>query len=254
MKTLSIQQPWASLICAGIKDVENRTWKAAANPGRILIHASSKKVTKNFLNTIPLDWMVSIQQDQVFGNIPTFDSMPTSAIIGYATVKGFEEKTDSMWDGGDDQIKWVLEDMYLFDEPIPDVKGKLNLFDYPLDEDNLPPAHKVQLSYPELNAGELTVPVCDAVMKAIEAGAEAFEVDLDPSLVDMIADEKGDLYPISTLRFVSGGRTILADAEDPGVFDHLDPQTEEPISEKTLQGEDFYWQFLSVLLKNVREG
>ena len=48
MKTLSIQQPWASLVCAGIKDVENRTWKPAEVPGRILIHASSKKVTKNF--------------------------------------------------------------------------------------------------------------------------------------------------------------------------------------------------------------
>ena len=27
MKVLSIQQPWASLIVAGIKDIENRTWK-----------------------------------------------------------------------------------------------------------------------------------------------------------------------------------------------------------------------------------
>ena len=50
MKVLSVQQPWASLICAGIKDVENRTWKAAKVPGRILIHASSKKVTKNFFS------------------------------------------------------------------------------------------------------------------------------------------------------------------------------------------------------------
>lgn len=53
MKTLSIQQPWASLVCAGIKDVENRTWKAAQVPGRILIHASSKKVTKYFYAGIP---------------------------------------------------------------------------------------------------------------------------------------------------------------------------------------------------------
>lgn len=35
MKVLSIQQPWAALICAGIKDVENRTWKAAKVPGAI---------------------------------------------------------------------------------------------------------------------------------------------------------------------------------------------------------------------------
>ena len=42
MKVLSVQQPWATMICSGIKDVENRTWKPKENPGRILIHASKK--------------------------------------------------------------------------------------------------------------------------------------------------------------------------------------------------------------------
>ena len=37
MKTISVQQPWASLICAGIKDVENRNWKPKDNPGRMYI-------------------------------------------------------------------------------------------------------------------------------------------------------------------------------------------------------------------------
>lgn len=46
MKALSIQQPWTEMICRGIKDVENRTWKPAGLPGRILIHAASKKVTR----------------------------------------------------------------------------------------------------------------------------------------------------------------------------------------------------------------
>jgi len=26
-KAISVRQPWAYLICAGIKDIENRTWK-----------------------------------------------------------------------------------------------------------------------------------------------------------------------------------------------------------------------------------
>lgn len=41
MKTLSIRQPWASLIIAGIKPVENRTWKSNYR-GPLLIHASKK--------------------------------------------------------------------------------------------------------------------------------------------------------------------------------------------------------------------
>ena len=26
MKTLSVRQPWASLLVSGLKDIENRTW------------------------------------------------------------------------------------------------------------------------------------------------------------------------------------------------------------------------------------
>lgn len=64
MKTLSIQQPWAEMICRGIKDVENRTWKPAEMPGRILIHASSKKVTRSFFNTIPEEWESHISNNR----------------------------------------------------------------------------------------------------------------------------------------------------------------------------------------------
>lgn len=39
MKTLSIRQPWAALIIAGLKDVENRTW-ATNYRGPLLIHVA----------------------------------------------------------------------------------------------------------------------------------------------------------------------------------------------------------------------
>jgi len=41
MKALSIRQPWASLIIAGIKPIENRTWKSNYR-GPLLIHAAMK--------------------------------------------------------------------------------------------------------------------------------------------------------------------------------------------------------------------
>lgn len=148
MKVLSVQQPWASLICAGIKDVENRTWKPAQVPGRILIHASSKKVTKNFFNRIPEEMESYIRNDVFLGNLPTLETLPTSAIIGFVTVTGFEEgNMDTVWADGPGVIKWKLEDAWLFDEPILNVNGKLNLFDYDgIDEDNLPPAHQVEIA------------------------------------------------------------------------------------------------------------
>ena len=59
MKTLSVQQPWVTLICSGIKDVENRTW-VPNYTGRILIHASSKKVPKRFEEQIPIEWASAV--------------------------------------------------------------------------------------------------------------------------------------------------------------------------------------------------
>ena len=45
MKALSIRQPWAWLICAGYKDIENRDWslpKSFYLPQRIYVHAGNK--------------------------------------------------------------------------------------------------------------------------------------------------------------------------------------------------------------------
>ncbi len=43
MKCLSVQQPWASLICGDIKHVENRSCRVNEAPGKILIHAGKTK-------------------------------------------------------------------------------------------------------------------------------------------------------------------------------------------------------------------
>lgn len=47
MKALSIRQPWAWLIVAGHKDIENRTWKTAGR-GNFLVHASSSMTQKEY--------------------------------------------------------------------------------------------------------------------------------------------------------------------------------------------------------------
>jgi len=51
-KVLSVKQPWAYLICSGIKDIENRSWKCPQKyiGQRVLIHASGAKAQFNFQN------------------------------------------------------------------------------------------------------------------------------------------------------------------------------------------------------------
>ena len=47
VKIISVRQPWAWLIVAGHKDIENRTWRTSYR-GRLLIHASLATEPEDF--------------------------------------------------------------------------------------------------------------------------------------------------------------------------------------------------------------
>lgn len=217
MKTLSIQQPWAQLIASGIKEVENRTW-ATKHRGKILIHASSKKVTASWYKKTFIEWAQVTANHQFFGNIPYDDELPTCAIIGYVEVVDCEEgATDGYWDGFPEDVKWRLKDAYLFDEPILDVKGKLNLFEYDLDENNLPPAHKVELRFPFLDGNTLVIPVSEADIDELSA-ADMYEFGLveGTDYINQIFPEPGSdqMADIKQLRFVYGDKSVTRDVAD----------------------------------------
>ena len=71
MKVLSVQQPWASLIAAGIKDVENRTWKPQEIPERILIHAS-KKCSNRTMRNEDIELLQEMLNEIIQGSRPEF--------------------------------------------------------------------------------------------------------------------------------------------------------------------------------------
>ena len=189
MKTLSVQQPWASIICTGVKDVENRSWKPKDVPGRILIHAGAKRVPKDFDDTNPnLEVVSALANMKMFGILPQYNELPTSAIIGYVDVVGFDKDNNSLWAGAE-SIHWQLENAYLFDEPIEGVKGKLGLFDYPLDEDNLPPAHKVELNYPTLEGEHMTVHLSDESWEMLMKDDSVMSVDAEQGVIRFSATD-----------------------------------------------------------------
>lgn len=214
MKVLSVQQPWATMICSGIKDVENRTWKPQENPGRILIHAS-KKFSMNMLSEMPLEWSSTINNDILFGNLPQANEFPYGAIIGYVTLDRIETESDSLWASPDDsQYKWVFKDAYMFDKPIEGVKGKLHLFDYPIDENNLPAAHKVEIRKPKREGDELVVPLAkanwDEYAKTKDNSDELYlTFDITPNLADILCmPDVYDLLPVQSIRLECEGKSL----------------------------------------------
>lgn len=161
MKALSIKQPWAWLICKGIKDVENRTWwihmppllNYPATPRRIYVHASKTPEYKALPEVERIMLGNNVPPDVVLlnGNMfcPTNDFLDKvigpmarrepntihtlGAIIGEVDIVGckyrFGEERDALYS------PWHKVGMYglllasaeLYDNPIP-CKGKLGFF------------------------------------------------------------------------------------------------------------------------------
>lgn len=140
---LSVQQPWASLICRGIKDIENRTWQTDYR-GRLYIVASRKNATSRLeKGEFPAIWRTAIKDLQERGLFPDCFGLPQSAVIGYVDlVDCTGEKVDSIWSMGtlqEGNINWILQNAHTFEQPLfPGFEAKLGLFEIPeLDEDNV---------------------------------------------------------------------------------------------------------------------
>lgn len=144
MKALSIKQPWASLIIEGLKDIENRSWKTSFR-GTVLVHATAKTAG------IPSELLTNEQWDSLHYCIESpfwmFELMAgrytNSAIIGTVDIVDCVVNHPSIWaektdyeNFNEDPVyyNWVLSNPVKFDEPILNVKGKLSLWDYPINE------------------------------------------------------------------------------------------------------------------------
>jgi hypothetical protein len=169
MKTLSVKQPHATLICAGIKRVENRTWTTDYR-GRLLIHASGDNNAYPDLDCLPdkfaqkvidfADGKINASEEiknydkllekayVFYGQNPAENRdphewlkkavkehgafMPAQAIIGEATLLDI---VDNLYDADDDfaipgNYYWIMTDAILYDKPILKVMGRLRLWNF----------------------------------------------------------------------------------------------------------------------------
>jgi activating signal cointegrator 1 len=130
MKTLSLLQPWASLVVKGAKKFETRSWNTNFR-GPIFIHASAKKdaVARVLASDSPFS-----------KHIEDFNKLPFGAIIGSAiitgtgpTLKVIGEVTGtdefSFGDYSKGRYAWRLEEPVQFQDPYL-AKGALGLWEF----------------------------------------------------------------------------------------------------------------------------
>ena len=126
MKAITLWQPWASLISAGVKRIETRSWSApAALLGeRIAIHAG--KTVFSVGDGAIFDRRV----DVVLG--PGWKrNIPRGAVVATAVLAGCEEMSEGnpeRWPCGDEELfgdygvgrfMWRLAEVELVEPPVP---------------------------------------------------------------------------------------------------------------------------------------
>jgi hypothetical protein len=133
IKALSIKQPWAGLIIAGIKPVENRSWMTYYS-GRLAIVSSAKP-----------DAQAMRDMESQLGKLP-------AACYVNGSILGTVDMTGAIWEADDggtesdvpdrvtdsvlewwntDSIGWILERPTRLRSPIP-YKGRLGLYSIPM--------------------------------------------------------------------------------------------------------------------------
>lgn len=138
---ISIRQPWAWLVAAGWKDIENRSQHFKYR-GAVAIHASKTRAPLEERH-VALDLMLQEATDRSGESSfeewrPLTDEYHASvwhadragAIIGIATIVGCrhaaEDGRESRWYAGPHGL--VMHSPELFDEPIP-WKGQLGIWE-----------------------------------------------------------------------------------------------------------------------------
>lgn len=128
MKALSIRQPWAWAILAGIKPIENRTWPTSFR-GPVLIHAGKREERSN------IDYVLRECSHHTGASVAllrnAYDQQAaTGAIIGAVTITDCVSDHPSPWFQG--PWGFVLASPARAHQPVP-CPGRLSFFDVPSD-------------------------------------------------------------------------------------------------------------------------
>lgn len=248
MNTLSIQQPWGTLICCGLKDIENRRWAIKRTPLRVLIHVGAKR--QPFTDDdMPLAWWLPIENYQKMGILGSMEQFPTSAIIGVATIDRCDTDSDSIWAQEYSPFKWVVKDAHLFAQPITNVKGRLGIYETPeINEANLPKF--AEIPHIEINGTEAVLPLCRQEFDRINNGeADFVELNYTDDISKLFTNDKGELVELTTITFVCGNdRTEALEVSRVGVEPVKDKRGRQ-IKYEDDNGHSFKWSTLKIWLE-----
>ena len=151
MKALTLHQPWATLIAAGVKTTETRSWRPPRSliGHRIALHAGKQVIksrnglgagTWEIMNTLHgADWSDKIPRGAVVATARLADARRVLALdlkTGTATLDKAPARTvqaDPYGDFSRGRWLWFLEDVQPCNPPVP-AKGAQGLWNWEPEE------------------------------------------------------------------------------------------------------------------------
>ena len=130
IRCLTIKQPWAWLIVAGHKTLENRTWSTGYR-GPLLIHAAARP-------DADANWFMTAVAHDTGIQFP--DRLPLGSIVGQVNMTGVTTYSRDYWFDGPNAF--IFEDATQFERPFP-YKGQLGFYNVPWPQ----PATKATIKY-----------------------------------------------------------------------------------------------------------
>lgn len=134
MKAITVWQPWASLIVAGMKQYETRGW-ATKFRGRLAIHAAKTENGLFIVRQKPLllnlvckwlgiDDISELPLGAVIGSAELVDCKPTKLVVPALSVK-----EHAFGDFSTGRFAWQIDNTVQFAEPIP-IAGKQGFWNW----------------------------------------------------------------------------------------------------------------------------
>ena len=97
MYTITLWQPWASLIADGVKQYETRSWKPPWHlvGKRIAIHAAKRKITEQEFY-VDLEGKVRWEMYFRYGHLNGTKKSPTAPVVATAEIGGILARSKGM--------------------------------------------------------------------------------------------------------------------------------------------------------------
>jgi hypothetical protein len=135
MKALSLTQPWASLVVAGAKKLETRSWPTYYR-GPLLIHAAKgfPLGARAVCHRAPFCHALAAAGFHHVGELPLGQILGIVTLTGCIStakaLEGIDASEHSFGDYGVGRFAWQFTEPLLFDEAIP-CRGSLGLWKVP---------------------------------------------------------------------------------------------------------------------------